>query len=94
MATKSKKKLFEALDEYFGGDKFSKLGLKHKGIGDETYGRDSRIYIYNSCYPFVRKHLEDYLSDKGFTVNRKYSPGSDSVVEVGVTYFKGVNWNV
>lgn len=93
MATKSKKKLFEALDEYFGGSKFSKLGLKHQGIGDETYGRDSRIYIYDSCYPFVRSHLENFLDGKGFRVHRSYSPGQN-VLEVGVTYFKGANWNV
>ena len=48
MARKSKKKLFEALDQFFGTDVYSKDGLNAQGIGDETYGKDSRIYIDNN----------------------------------------------
>ena len=63
------------------------------GMSNETYGRDSKIYI--DC-PDVetRKELENYLwiYHDVTTVEKRYSPGS-STMEVGVTYFKGSNWD-
>ena len=90
MARKSKKKLFEALDQFFGTDTYSKDGLNAQGIGDETYGKDSRIYIDTKG---KRGELERFLRGQGFMVNQNYSKGSD-YTEVGVTYFKGYHWDV
>ena len=62
----------------------------HEGfqIGDETYGRDSRLYIRCPDHR-TRRALEARLRSAGVTtVNAEYWPGS-SVVDVGVTYFKG-----
>jgi hypothetical protein len=90
MARKSKKKLFEALDQFFGTDAYSKNGLNAKGISDETYGRDSQIYI--DCQG-RRKELESFLRVNDFMVNSSYGKGGD-YTEVGVSYFKGYHWNV
>jgi len=90
MARKSKKKLFEALDQFFDTNAYSTQGLNAQGIGDETYGKDSRIYI--DCQG-KRNELESFLRANDFMVNSKYSPKSD-YTEVGVTYFKGHHWNV
>jgi len=90
MALKSKKKLFEALDQFFGTDVYSKEGLNAKGIGDETYGKDS--YIYIDCQG-KRNELETFLRWNDFTPNSGYGKGGD-YTEVGVSYFKGYNWEV
>ena len=85
----SKKKLFSALDQFFGTDVYSTQGLNAQGIGDETYGRDSRIYVDTKG---KRGELERFLRGLGFSVNTNYSKGSD-YTEVAVSYFKGYHWN-
>lgn len=86
---KSKKKLFEALDEFYGVKVYSTQGLDAPGIGDETYGRESFIYVDTQGR---RGELERFLRGQGFTVNTNYSKGSD-FTEVAVSYFKGHHWN-
>ena len=95
---KSKKKLFEFLEELAESDvDFSSLkgigakGLKHPKVSNETYGRDSRIYITADTKP-ARYKLERVLIKNGFEVEREYFPGS-SIVDVGVSYFKGWHWD-
>ena len=85
----SKKKLFSALDTFFGTDTYSTQGLNAQGIGDETYGRDSRIYVDTKG---KRGELERFLRGLGFSVHTNYSKGSD-YTEVAVSYFKGYHWN-
>ena len=62
-------------------------------LSDETYGKDSRIYIYTPDLD-ARMRLQNYLvyNCNVTTVNRGYHSGAN-VVEVGVTYFKGNNWD-
>ena len=62
------------------------------GLSDETYDRDSRIYIH--CPDQVtRRRLEWHIQGEGVTtVNTGYSP-KGSTVDVGVTYFKGWHWD-
>lgn len=79
---KSKKKLKEFL--YKNGD-------PSVGWSDETYGRDSMIYIQWGS-PTERKEWEEKLEDAGFKVNRRYWPGS-STSEIQVSYFKGTHWD-
>jgi hypothetical protein len=86
---KSKKLLFPILDTFFNTNKFTKLKLK--SVGNETYGRDSRIYI--TCESIQhRAQLESVLSREGFKVHTSYWPGS-AIVEVSVSYFKGDRWD-
>ena len=61
-------------------------------MGNETYGRNSQLYIY--C-PTVgaRYGIEQALAKHGVTtVQTDYSPGWP-VLCVGVTYFKGNGYN-
>ena len=70
-------------------------GFLHEGfsIYDETYGRDSRLYI-NCPSQSIRRSLEAHLRSKGVTtVNSGYWPSSN-VVDVGVTFFKGWHYDV
>ena len=62
------------------------------GLSDETFGRDSRIYIH--CQTHEKRHqLEAFLQSKGVTtVNTEYWTAS-RIVSVGVTYFKGWHWD-
>jgi hypothetical protein len=61
-------------------------------IGNETYGKDSRLYIGCPDVP-TRRKLESFLELKGVTtVDRGYWQGS-AITEVGVTYFKGYHWD-
>lgn len=88
---KSKKALFAWLKANFGGEP----SLNSPGIGNETYGRDSCIYLWkvNDHWKVSRKEMESRLDAAGFKVHRSYWPGSDAV-EVSVSYFKGDNWDV
>jgi hypothetical protein len=88
---KSKKLLFVALDKFFNTTEFGKLKLKHKSISNETYGRDSRIYVYGKDTA-ERRALERFLDVEGFKVCKDYWPGS-AVTEVAVSYFRGSNWD-
>jgi hypothetical protein len=87
---KSKKALFTSLDQFFGTDRFSKDKLTASGIGNETYGNDSRIYVATESVQ-VRNRLEAALINQGFDVQLDYFIGS-STVEVRVPYFKGMNY--
>lgn len=68
------------------------LGLKHPKIGDETYGRNSCIYIHTAGQ-HTRMKLEAKLAEMGHKVNRDYWPGSGTL-EISVTYFRGKQWNI
>jgi hypothetical protein len=88
----SAKKLFAFLDEVTQGKgRFQELGLKHPKISDETYGRESNIYIHTGS-PQARQLLEKKLKEAGFRVREDYYPGSGTV-EVRVSYFKGFHWD-
>ena len=89
---KSKKALFEALDLYFATNRFTTDKLNAKGISNETYGRKSCIYI-NCGFTDARRELENFLSVRGFQVNRDYDQGGVRS-EVTVSYFKGERWYV
>ena len=87
---KSKSKLFKDLEEidpvYFKG-----VDLKHLKIGDETYGKESYIYIYVQDIE-SRMSLERMLEKRGHKINRHYG-GTSPKLEVRVSYFKGSNWD-
>jgi hypothetical protein len=91
MARKSKKLLFAALTEITGDPQYAEKGLKAKGVGDETYGRDSRIYIHLADMA-ARQRVEWELERRGFKVHRSYWPGHPTV-EASVSYFKGWHHN-
>jgi hypothetical protein len=85
---KSKKHLFPVLDTFFNTDRYTKLKLN--SVSNETYGRDSRIYI--KCESNQQRiQLESVLNREGFKVHTSYWPGS-ARVEVSVSYFKGERW--
>jgi hypothetical protein len=91
MARKSKTKLFQDLaeiDPVMFGDA-PERGLNHPKISNETFGKDSHIYVGRVA---DRRHIETELSKRGHTVDRDYWPG-ESVVDVAVTYFKGWHWD-
>ena len=87
---KSKSKLFKDLEEidpaYFKG-----VDLSHLKISDETYGKESYIYIYAQNIE-SRISLERVLEKRGHKIGRDYGKGG-SKLEVRVSYFKGRNWN-
>jgi hypothetical protein len=87
---KSKKQLFAALDRFFGTDNYTKLGLDAAGVGNETYGQESMIYVEAPTVE-QRKALERELGSQGFCVNSEYWPGS-ATAEVQVSYFRGDGW--
>jgi len=101
MALKSVTKLSKALKEFGAAvQDFTARALKGStkalmaegyGIGNETYGRDSMVYVYTPDNA-TRKRLERFLAARGFKVCRDYWPGS-GVAEVQVSYFKGHHWN-
>ena len=88
---KSKKVLFAALDTFFGTDRYSKFGLKAAGIGNETYGNESMIYVTSESLE-QRRSLENFLENQGFKVKRNYASGSTRS-EIQVSYFRGRGWN-
>lgn len=94
MARKSKKKLFSFLSTFLNDPTFVSMGLKHPRINNETYGRDSRVYVI--CEDVAqRESLERALErEGGFSIGYDYMPAGygrpkGKVVEVGVSYFKG-----
>jgi len=89
MALLSKSKLFPALDEFFGTTEYTTKKLKAEHLSNETYGRDSMIYVWAGER---RAELEAFLTRKGFRVFPKYSPGGGRT-EIQVSYFKGYHWN-
>ena len=82
---KSKKKLFEALDRFFGTPEHHSLLT----CGNETFGKRSFIYVDGRGR---RAELERFLTAEGFKVNPNYGRGTQTV-EVQVSYFKGWHWD-
>jgi hypothetical protein len=64
--------------------------LKHQHISDETFGRDSHIYVGTAHGD--RRRVERALERRGHLIHEDYWPGSD-VVNVQVSYFKGWHWD-
>ncbi len=61
-------------------------------LTNETYGRDSCLYLHCPDNE-IRLRLEDALERQGVTtVYRRYAPNGNTI-EVGVTFFKGWNWD-
>ncbi len=85
---KSKKKLFADLGE-LGYSEIAEQGLKHKKIGNETYGSMSCIYLWLGDEKEARK-VKRQLSVRGHKIN---SYGDETTIEVHVTYFKGWQWD-
>ena len=86
MALKSKTKLFEYLSKKYNRP----VELDAAGVGDETYGRQSMIYITWENFGTTKEEGERGLKEAGFTVH-KYDP--DYASEVQVSYFKGSHWD-
>ncbi len=87
----SKKQLFKALDVYFVTTEFTTKGLNATGLSNETYGRDSMIYV-SANSEWQRIKLEEFLIKRGFKVHTNYHPGGTRA-EVQVSYFKGWHWD-
>ena len=62
-------------------------------LSDETYGKESYVYVYLPEDKNYRRSLEDLLAERGYKVNRNYAAGTQTV-EVRVRFFKGTRWNV
>ena len=84
---KSKKKLFEDIKEIFGLD----ISLK-KGATDETYGKESFIYINWSNHNRQRDEVEARLELLGYAIDKNYWKDSQ-VSAIQVSYFKGWHWD-
>ena len=100
MAKKSKKLLFVDLAEIGQNDSrfahFSDVDakgkrLKHPKVSDETYGKNSCIYLYHG-EKNTRRALERLLEARGHRVDRDYYLGSGTL-EVEVSFFKGYHWD-
>lgn len=88
-ATKLGKILKElsVVDEAFTARDLKKGDVK--GVSNETYGKDSRVYVHCDSNE-ERRRIERILQRKYnvTTVHTDYWPGSGTL-EVSVTYFKG-----
>jgi len=100
MAKKSKELLFADLTEIAKNDpRFAHFmdvndkdkRLKHPKVSDETYGRNSCIYLYHG-EKNTRRDLEKLLEARGHRVDRDYYLGSGTL-EVEVSFFKGYHWD-
>jgi len=86
---KSKKKLFAFLKARYG----KTVGLTTEGVGDETYGRASMIYVYDwNIFKAKRADAERELEAAGFKVHKGWSEGTNGS-EIQVSYFKGYHWD-
>ena len=97
----SKKALFKFLDHHHHAvhcdnrtdpTYFQRNGLKAKGIGNETYGRKSCIYIQTPS-KLMKELLMQHLYNNEFAVNFHYGSVGSTAVEVQVSYFKGFHWD-
>ncbi len=88
---KSKAQLFKDLEK-IDPDRFKGADLGRPYISDETYGKDSMIYVTWET-PEARKEGERVLQKLGYKINDRYSPGGRTS-EVQVSYFKGWHWDV
>lgn len=91
---KSKKKLFALFKEKYGKD----LTLESPGISDETYGKRSFVYVYDTVKTFgvPRGQVIRDLVAAGFP--RPGDWGKDNLypkngLEIRVSYFKGWHWD-
>lgn len=66
--------------------------FKPEQLSNEVYGRKACIYLEFAKDSEDRKAVETKLEDRGFRINRGYWPGG-SVIEVQVSYFKGLHWD-
>jgi len=89
MNIKSKKKLFAELERI--DSRFEGASLDHKLICNETYGRDSRVYVHCGTVE-RRKEIEFSLRVSGFKPNKHYDR-KNPTTEVAVSYFRGHHWN-
>jgi len=96
---KSKKALFQFLDQFHvqhcdatDPTYFQRNGLKAKGIGNETYGKKSCIFINIVQTKVMKSLLVQLLDNNGFNVSRTYWPESNRI-KVQVSYFKGWHWD-
>jgi hypothetical protein len=96
---KSKKQLFKDLEILVGTvltanfKDVSKFGLNHPEIGNETYGKESYIYI-NIPVGVDFSALEQKLQNMGHKIEPNYSRyNKGKTVAVQVTFFKGYGWN-
>ena len=98
---KSKKQLFKDIFFITSGTfpdmvdvKFSEIvkkGLNNPGISDETFGKQSCIFIHWKNMN-ARIRGEELLVNMGHKVDRSYWPGKP-VTEIQVTYFKGWHYD-
>ena len=87
---KSKKSLFKDLEE-IDPVKFKGVNLNSKGIGNETFGKQSFIYI--RCDSAEEKNrIMRLLEKKGHKIHSEYNPEGNTI-EVRVGYFKGWHWD-
>lgn len=87
---KSKKALFEFFKTKYGKD----LSLSH--VGNETYGKRSFIYIYDTVKTLgvTRGQAIDDLVEAGFSRPGRWgTDGMENGVEIRVSYFKGWHWD-
>ena len=95
---KSKRQLFKDLAELTGDETYITRGLNHPGIGNETYGRKSCVYVEvpntggRAEMGVNRRIAEGFLTRRGHKVNTEYWTES-CITEVQVTYFKGHKWD-
>lgn len=81
--------LCEILPLYFS--KAPEVRLNHSLISNETYGRDSHIYV-QVPESETRRKIEDELTRRGHKVCHNYHPTGRSI-DVRVSYFRGRGWN-
>ena len=87
---KSKKKLFKDLEE-INSVRFKGVELDSKLISNETYGKNSFIYVRSESRE-DRTKIERELEKRGHKVERDYWRES-STTSVQVSYFKGWHWD-
>jgi len=63
-----------------------------RGVTDETFGRDSRLFLHFAKSPEERAKLVRFLERKGVTTI-DHGSNYGNRVDVGVTYFRGWHWD-
>ena len=100
MKRQSKKKLFEKLAElaksnpafaHFANVNDADQRLKHKSIMDETYGKDSRVYVLFPTEEAKQAAVKCLLT-AGFDIRNGWTRSNKRGIDVPVTYFKGDRW--
>jgi hypothetical protein len=96
----SKKKLFETLTSlstiealsHFANINEKKQRLMHRSVSNETYGKDSHIYL-GFANEEDKQVAVRALTKAGFDVNNGWTRGNKRAIDVPVTYFKGWHWD-